>query len=53
MASDRNHVGYVIRGSRSELIDTKFYWQSDVRDGQQMGSCMEEWGILFDEAGAT
>ena len=40
-------------GSRSELIDVKFYWQSDVRDGQQMGACVNEEGILFDEAGAT
>jgi hypothetical protein len=27
--------------------------QLDVRDSQQMGACMEEEGILFDEAGAT
>ena len=42
-------MGYVIRGSRSELIDVKFYW----RDGQQMGACMEEEGVLLDEAGTT
>jgi hypothetical protein len=53
MASDGNNVGCVIRGSRSELIDAKFCWQSDMRDSQQMGACMEEEGILFDEAGAT
>jgi hypothetical protein len=53
MASDGNHLGYIIRGSRSELIDVKFYWQSDVHDGQQMGACMEEEGVLLDDAGAT
>ncbi len=34
-------------------FNAKFYWQSGVRDGQQVGACMEEEGILLDDPGAA